>query len=158
MKRRFPGLAMLTLPFLVGCASSSPTPPPPPAPPPPPVQAPAAGSQAGRTLAIAVVGIDAAGKADPDVLELSDYKKNSTIVVWTAPCGATKLAISFKASCEGESKPPGVGDPVCEGAVCAIGAKELSKITKRTTLCYGVTLEMPEKPPVSADPKLIVNP
>ena len=42
--------------------------------------------------------------------------------------------------------------------VCAIDAKELSKITKRTTLCYVVKLEMPEKPPVSADPKLIVNP
>ena len=157
MKRRFPVLTTLTLPFLIGCASSSPTPAPPPAPP-PPVQTPAAGLLAGKVLDLAVVRIDAAGKADPDVLELSDYKRKSTIIVWTALCGATKLGISFKASCDGESKPADVADPVCEGAVCAIDAKKRGKLLKRTILCYGVSLEIPGQPPISTDPKLIVNP
>lgn len=152
MKWRFPVLAMLALAFFTGCASSSPTPAPPPA------QSPAAGSPALRGLDIALVRIDGAGKADPDVLELSDYKKKSTIVVWTAPCGAKKIGISFDSTCDGEPKPGDVQNPACEGAVCAIDAWRLGKLAKKTTLCYVVNLEMPEKPAVSADPKLIVNP
>jgi hypothetical protein len=168
MDRRVLVSAMVALSFALGCGRSAQEQaarPAEPAPPPPP--APAAAAPETRPAKteyrkvkgeIAVIRIGNDGQPDAATLEIEEFKKNETTIVWVADCGAEALTVTFKQECDGEPKPENIKNPPCQGIACAIDAKRVDP-KKTIHLCYNVILTLPgQSTPITIDPKLIINP
>ena len=107
-------------------------------------------------LALIRIGVD--GTPRPETLEIDNFKKNETTIVWVADCPAETLTVAFKTVCDGQTKPGSLKDPSCEDIACALDAKRFGQVTKKTEVCYSVVVTVPGQAPVTVDPKLIINP
>ena len=170
MDRRVLVSAIVALSFTLGCgrsASEQAPKPTEPAPPPPPAATAAApaptvdpSQPAGPCTVvpgrIALIKVDEAGNSTPECIEID--KKKDTTVVWVGVHPVATLRVSFKA-CPGSPIGNDLPDnPACTEFACALDARAYSKIAKKTDACYTVVVTVPNKPPVTKDPKLIINP
>ncbi|MBK8594743.1 MAG: hypothetical protein IPP07_21860 [Holophagales bacterium] len=163
--------AAVVFSFALGCGGSAqeqaakPADGPAPAPPAPTAAAPATAPgtpekepyrKVSGPIALVRIGVD--GTARPETLEIDDFKKNETIIVWVADCPAETLTVRFKDVCDGEPRPPHLMDPSCASVACAIDAKRVGQVVKKATVCYSLVITVPGRDAVTIDPKLIINP
>lgn len=97
------------------------------------------------------------GTVDPACIEI--WGENKTTVEWVAQKPAVGVEIAWKPNCPGQSSPSLFpARPTSSGDKCVLAPSAYSNVLKKTEYCYSVTVTSPNKPPVTVDPVLIINP
>lgn len=147
--------AMAAFVLTAGCATA-PTGGPVPAPPPPPAptpsaadsECPATGTSKKEHGKLATLLVDRNAKPDFDCV---DIKLKNTAVIWTGDAGVKTLLVLFKSPTAGLTPP----NPSCFEATCILPRQNHKA---KGEFSYEISVVLEDETPVTADPRLIINP
>jgi hypothetical protein len=146
---------MAALALTVGCTTAPKVEPVPPAPPPPPpsaanVECPATPIPKKEHGKLVVMLVDRNARPEFDCV---DIKFENTAVIWTGDADVKELRVFFKnPTAISTPRPPScsLSHPTC--------LLPLQNHNMKGEFSYGISVVLKDETPVTADPKLIINP